>query len=251
MARHKRDVAEKENQIFATRLRELMDTTETSQAQIAGKIGKRRQVISQYLHGESEPTFDTLCKIARYFGVSADWLLGLSGDREIKPCAVNDLGLSESSIYFLKSLNDVRTTFEALLSNFKHSDTLDSSKLSKDWKDAVAKVKCLSNLDGYELRAYANLCANYGLSLIDVLILAVEEDYRVIVDFSDLKEANPQKWDVEKERLSFDDFVRFKSGEISKAIDRCLVSKFKDTRTSMLCYDRVTDEVKYLYKYED
>lgn len=186
--------------------------------------------------------------LARHYGVTTDWLCGLSDDHHTIPCASSELGLSEGSIYFLKSLNDVRLAFDTMLSNFENSD---SAHLSKVWNDAVKQVKYLSDLHGYELRAYANLCANYGPSLIDVLISAVEEDYRVIVDYSDLKAANPQKWDVEKERLSFDDFVRFKSGEISKAIDRCLLSKFKDSRTSMLCYDRVTDEVKILYKYED
>ena len=247
MARNKKTIEEMENQVFATKLRKIMQETGVSQAQIAEKIGKSRQVISQYMHGESEPTFDTLCKIAQYFDVSIDWLLGRAGDRKLQPCAVDQLGLSEESINFLKSLNDVRATFETLLD----SKMCDRDQASHAWNDAIAKVKCLSNLRDYELRAYANFCANYGASLVDVLISAVEKNYRIIVDFNDLQEANPQEWNIEDERLSYDDFVRFKSGEISKAIDRHLVSEFEDKRDGRIYYDRVTDEIGYLYKFED
>lgn len=99
MARHKKTTDEKYSQTFATNLRALMETDpKTSQATLADGIGKSRQTISQYCNGESEPPFDTLVKIAKYFGVTTDWLLGASNDPAPKPSAVDTLGLSPAVI---------------------------------------------------------------------------------------------------------------------------------------------------------
>lgn len=65
-----------ENQ-FSSTLRILMTVPPiTTQAQLAEITGKTRQTISQYVNGISEPGYDTLVKIADYFEVSIDYLLG-------------------------------------------------------------------------------------------------------------------------------------------------------------------------------
>lgn len=185
--------------------------------------------------------------LAKHYGVTTDWLCGLSEDHHAKPCAASELGLSENSVYFLKSLNDVRTAFDALI----HSKPSDVKKASETWCNAMDKVKCLDRLHDYELRAYATVCANYGPSLIDFLISAIEKEYRTIVDFRDLAETKPEEWDIENERMSYDDFVRFKAGEIAKVVDKYLVSEFEDKRDSAAYYDRVTDQIGYLYRFKD
>lgn len=195
---------------------------------------------------ERKVNYIDIATLAKHYGVTTDWLCCLSEDHHTKPCASNELGLSENSIYFLKSLYDVRSTFDAML-----SEAVPSRESGQAWNNAIAKVKCLNNLDGYELRAYADFCARYGASLVDVLIMAVEKNYRVIVDFNDLQEANPQEWPIKDAPLSYDDFIRFKASEIAKVIDRHLVSEFRDRRDRGTYYDRVTDEIGYLYRYED
>lgn len=184
--------------------------------------------------------------LAKHYGVTTDWLCGLSEDHHTKPCAASELGLSENSVYFLKSLNDVRAAFDTLI----HSKQSDATIASETWNNAMDKVKCLDRLHGYELRAYATVCANYGPSLIDFLISAIEREYRTTVDFRDLAETKPEEWDIENERMSYDDFVRFKAGEIAKVVDKYLVSEFEDKRDSAAYYDRVTDQIGYLYRYK-
>lgn len=98
MARHKKSISEKFSQAFATKLRKVMENTKTSQSALADEIGKSRQTISQYCNGESEPPFDTLVKIAKFFGVTIDWLLGASEDPNPMPSAVNELHLSTGAV---------------------------------------------------------------------------------------------------------------------------------------------------------
>lgn len=64
--------------IFATRLRELMNNPpKTTQQELARYLGVQRQTISGYMLGRSSPDWKNLAKIAKYFNVSADYLLDL------------------------------------------------------------------------------------------------------------------------------------------------------------------------------
>lgn len=100
---------EKYNSVFATRLRRLFDERPNiTQAQLSKTIGVTRQTISQYLNGISEPSYAALVKIADYFDVSLDYLLGRSEarttDLNIKNvCEIT--GLNEHSIDLLNGIN--------------------------------------------------------------------------------------------------------------------------------------------------
>lgn len=61
---------------FARNLRRLMDENRVSQAELAEEIAKSRQTVSQYANGINEPGYETLCKIASYFRVTTDYILG-------------------------------------------------------------------------------------------------------------------------------------------------------------------------------
>lgn len=90
--------------MFPERLREIMQERGTTQKELAEYVGKSRQAIGYYADGSSSPDWETLANIARYFGVSADWLIGLSDTQSIdfdiqQICKYT--GLSEKSIEFL------------------------------------------------------------------------------------------------------------------------------------------------------
>lgn len=87
---------------FASALRKLMTERGTTQEDLAKVTGKTRQTVSQYTNGISEPGYDTLVKIADYFDVSIDYLLGRTEDPNRHPCAADELGLSQTNIDFLK-----------------------------------------------------------------------------------------------------------------------------------------------------
>ena len=95
---------------FATRLRELMKSTKATQQDVAAAAGTTRQAISQYADGSVQPNIEKLYKIADYFKVSADYLLGMSDitSSDIDDKAINQmLGLSQQTIDRLKSDMDL------------------------------------------------------------------------------------------------------------------------------------------------
>ena len=69
--------------IFSERLSELMKEQDITQEKLANDLGIKRQTVSLYKNGQSTPDAAQLKNIATFFSVSADWLLGLSNEREL------------------------------------------------------------------------------------------------------------------------------------------------------------------------
>ena len=67
--------------IFVERLQELVKIQckekRATVNKIAHDMGMNQPTLHRYLSGEREPNISSLALIARYFNVSADWLLGL------------------------------------------------------------------------------------------------------------------------------------------------------------------------------
>lgn len=66
--------------IFKKRLKQLREKKGVTQKDVADAIGATAQSIIAYEKGERIPNIDKAAKIARYFGVSLDWLCGLLDD---------------------------------------------------------------------------------------------------------------------------------------------------------------------------
>jgi transcriptional regulator with XRE-family HTH domain len=62
---------------FGERLKELRENKKLSQLQFAKEIGVGKSAISPWERNESEPILSNLVKIAKFFGVSIDYLAGL------------------------------------------------------------------------------------------------------------------------------------------------------------------------------
>ena len=63
--------------VFGEILRELRTSRNISQPDLAELLGKKDRVsISNYENGKAEPKYDDLLKIADFFHVSVDYLLG-------------------------------------------------------------------------------------------------------------------------------------------------------------------------------
>lgn len=65
---------------FSARLIEERNKKGLTQAQLADVFGKKRSTISGYETEGKEPDFKTLCEFSEFFGVSTDYLLGLSNN---------------------------------------------------------------------------------------------------------------------------------------------------------------------------
>lgn len=83
-------------QKFSDRLIRLRKERGLTQEELADVIQKRRSTLSGYESEGKEPDFDTVCLLAKYFGVSTDYLLGHSDERNnVDTVFFNDAGSFE------------------------------------------------------------------------------------------------------------------------------------------------------------
>lgn len=64
---------------FLERVNTLKENVSTRK--FASSLGMTQQTVALYLSGKSKPSLDFLVNVSRHFGISADWLLGLSDCR--------------------------------------------------------------------------------------------------------------------------------------------------------------------------
>lgn len=62
---------------FYSRIRELRNEKGWNQSELANFLNVNQRTVSNWENAIREPDFDMLIKIARLFGVSTDYLLGL------------------------------------------------------------------------------------------------------------------------------------------------------------------------------
>ncbi len=62
--------------VFRNRLKQLREQRGLSQKDLADFLGMTRQAVAYYESGKREPNINTIIKLADYFSVSADYLLG-------------------------------------------------------------------------------------------------------------------------------------------------------------------------------
>lgn len=62
---------------FGKRFKQLREEANLTMEQLAAGLGTKKQTISRYENNQREPEYATLIKIAQFFKVSTDYLLGL------------------------------------------------------------------------------------------------------------------------------------------------------------------------------
>lgn len=130
--------------IFRENLYKLIG--DMSITEFAGKVGLSRQTMGFYLNGDRIPDAETLVRICEKCNISSDWLLGLSGDRNRQPCAVDELGLSNKAvenIRLIRSHSDSALTgLNMLLENVDILILLEMiSQFSDSVKDEIQRLK--------------------------------------------------------------------------------------------------------------
>ena len=66
--------------LFVERLKELILETDKSQVQICNELNIKKQVLTNWKTGYSEPNLDDIIMLADYFRVTTDYLLGRKKD---------------------------------------------------------------------------------------------------------------------------------------------------------------------------
>ena len=131
---------------FAKRFCMLMDTAEPrlSQEQLGKIIGVSKSAIAFYRDGRSQPDYSNLIKIAKYYNVTTDYLLGLteskSYDSDIR-IACDYTCLPEYSIRDIRQL--LHNSFEDPLTLQKRRSGLSAmleSPFAPDLLDAPRKI---------------------------------------------------------------------------------------------------------------
>ncbi|AEE95322.1 helix-turn-helix domain-containing protein [Mahella australiensis] len=87
-----------------------------SQKEIANAIGVDRTTYNKYETGKSQPDFDTVQKLADFFGVSVDYLLGRSDTRnsDVIEEAIKDDPELERIWNMLNNREEVRVMFKKI-----------------------------------------------------------------------------------------------------------------------------------------
>lgn len=98
---------------FGQRLRLLREEKKMVQKEIAGLIDVSESTVGKYENGLRTPTPETIIKLAKYFEVSSDYLLGYS---------------------------EIRETAEEILKNLKIDPTISENAL-KEIEDFVVFIK--------------------------------------------------------------------------------------------------------------
>lgn len=75
---------------FGENLKKLRKSRNLTQKELGAKIGLSKAVVSKYENGMGYPAFDVLIRIAQYFGVTTDYLLGVSGSKTVDLSGLTD-----------------------------------------------------------------------------------------------------------------------------------------------------------------
>lgn len=168
----KLDVAKKLNTPLATNLRNLIGQ---DVAKLAKHLGCSPQAINQYKVGTSVPQLEKLVKIAEYYGVSTDFLLGKSKVRTTDP-KIKEIceytGLSEKAVEMLHR-NGRPETLNSVLVNLSFWALIGRIEKYREFAKDVYPIELYLN-EG----KYAENCENSSINSIanrDLALFQIQE----------------------------------------------------------------------------
>lgn len=89
--------------MFRIILKRLREENKISQQKLANELKVSQSTVGMWENGKNKPEFDTLIKIADYFNVSVDYLLGKSENKN-KPADENISELDKELIKIMSKL---------------------------------------------------------------------------------------------------------------------------------------------------
>lgn len=84
---------------FGENLKKLRTGRNLTQKDFGSRVGLSKAVVCKYENGMGYPTFDALIRIAQFFGVTTDYLLGVSNGK-----TVDVSGLTDSQVETIHAL---------------------------------------------------------------------------------------------------------------------------------------------------
>ena len=92
--------------MFAIRIKNLRQSRELNQVQLAEKLGVKKQSISNWENDNIMPSVDMLIRIADFFHVSTDYLLGRDVQNPDAPLMLDVTGLTPGQIEHIRFIVD-------------------------------------------------------------------------------------------------------------------------------------------------
>ena len=90
--------------MFANRLKGLRQSRELNQVQLAERLGVKKQSISNWENDNIMPSVEMLEKIADFFQVTTDYLLGRDCQTNIGICTLDITGLNSRQAEHLQAI---------------------------------------------------------------------------------------------------------------------------------------------------
>lgn len=104
--------------IFRQNLKQLIQSRGKTVKSFSADVNITEATLSRYLSGNRIPDLQYVVRLANYFGVSVDWLLGLSGDKfEVMPPQ-----LQEVVTLYSRATEDDRNVVQAVLAKYRLPD---------------------------------------------------------------------------------------------------------------------------------
>lgn len=118
--------------IFADKLQDLIASSDLTVKELSIEIGVAVGSLSKYQNNKAEPGADALAKIARYFGVSVDWLLGLSDyrnaeEKQMLEGYLDALRILLSSNIYEQDRKRIMRIIENVITGFRHAYLCDTA----------------------------------------------------------------------------------------------------------------------------
>ena len=146
------------------RINELRKEKSLTLRQLAKDLDISYSSLNKYEREDQQPSFGTLIKIADYFNVSVDYLLGNSDGRIISDQELYDrLGLTDDAIFHLEQLCNLATENEHNKNLLKNVNILLS-----DYETLNAISNYLnSSLKDYQYAVVKSYVSQYGEDLLE------------------------------------------------------------------------------------
>lgn len=144
---------------FSENLNILLKNNNISQNKLAKILNNSQQSISRYVNGVTEPDIHNLIKIANYFNVTTDYLLGLSDDFGN---FVNN-SLSEIENYFINILRQLNgekkqelISYANYLINKDNKQTNSQNMLDISELSDLEKAEVIGFINGFKKQSFTS-----------------------------------------------------------------------------------------------
>ena len=171
--------------IFAQRLKSLRKETHTKQSQISALLGFGPSAISNYETGRNEPSLNELIKIADYFNVSTDYLVGHSEMKNIN-CknTLSDFYKCFENITVADSLKlimmDAKSSVEEKNNAFEKMKNLNINKGEETkLEESINKefsLKTFVKIEGDQIKVVVN-SSEHNTSLANKIMRHIQSNY--------------------------------------------------------------------------